>query len=890
MIDTIKKAVALTLEEQSEDFRRRRSKLNVLLEKRFAFRGDIEDLEDGIVSAERIIAETKADHAALPDRLTNLANMLAYRFERTGDVEDIDRAIVYADQAIQISEKKTTPDGSESIGPLLRNLAVKLELRSQRTGSLVDLKEAIAKIQEAQNVISTKYPLKLQFMTEEANMLALRFQREKEMGDLNEAIRIMEEALKNTPNTEPSKPILQHDLGKRYLDRYLFKRNKKDLDAAIDRTKWAITRQAMLTYHHPLMADYHCSLSQMYVLKEEITPGISSKALSYTHAHKALQSIPDNHPSMSDVLDNLGDAAYIKWKFMGIQSPYLKEAISSFRKAAEHENGHPFSRIRIYKKMGDKSLKHKSWDYAFQEYSSAIQLWPKLNPRALDSKDREFVVGKLSKLGSLAAVCALRAKGSAEQALEAFESGRGMIAGLAIDSRADVSGLKEQDKDLYTRYIRLRNATMAPLSVDGEDGKMSEESVATAASHRGQKIRELQAIEDEMLRLQDPPGFLQQLQASDFMKLAKFGPIVSFNITDYGSHAFIVTEERIRTLELQNLSHDAVEERVKLLADKTADPVGTDETVGPVSTNEIRNQAIRPILKWLWDEAVEPVLRELELISPTPPDRLPRIWWVTSGLMGLLPLHAAGSNWRSKRENTMSHVLSSYVPTFKALKHARSKDLKLEDGVKQLPLIVSMPVTPEPLRKKYRDLEVKKEIEGIMKSFSLLQETKSLLEGPTRKDVLKELESASIAHFICHGESEELHPSESGLILQDRRLTVRDLAASSLGKAQIAYLSACHTADTKSKELIDESIHIASAFQLVGFPHVIGTLWPMRTKYAEKAAPMFYKALVDNLKKGESGNDAVAYAWHRAVRGLWEIGRLAREDVIGWAPIIHLGA
>ncbi|KAN0083473.1 hypothetical protein V8E54_002561, partial [Elaphomyces granulatus] len=40
------------------------------------------------------------------------------------------------------------------------------------------------------------------------------------------------------------------------------------------------------------------------------------------------------------------------------------------------------------------------------------------------------------------------------------------------------------------------------------------------------------------------------------------------------------------------------------------------------------------------------------------------------------------------------------------------------------------------------------------------------------------------------------------------------------------YLSACSSADTRNTRLFDEGLQIGTAFQSVGFPHVIATLWP----------------------------------------------------------------
>ncbi|MER7181270.1 CHAT domain-containing protein [Streptomyces hyaluromycini] len=101
---------------------------------------------------------------------------------------------------------------------------------------------------------------------------------------------------------------------------------------------------------------------------------------------------------------------------------------------------------------------------------------------------------------------------------------------------------------------------------------------------------------------------------------------------------------------------------------------------------------------------------------------------------------------------------------------------------------------------------------------------------PTKANVLARLPDCSIAHFACHGDSHPTDSSQSLPLLHDYEsapLTVAGLAAVDLDQAQLAYPSACHTAVSATPALFDETIHLTSAFQLAGFPHVVGTLWTL---------------------------------------------------------------
>lgn len=109
--------------------------------------------------------------------------------------------------------------------------------------------------------------------------------------------------------------------------------------------------------------------------------------------------------------------------------------------------------------------------------------------------------------------------------------------------------------------------------------------------------------------------------------------------------------------------------------------------------------------------------------------------------------------------------------------------------------------------------------------------TVSRLDFPSTAQVLEELPAYHAIHFACHGVSNSKNPSDSHLLLlgnsptEPGMLTVGAISNMNIKNAQVAYLSACSTADNPSSDLADESIHIASGFQLAGFSHVLATQW-----------------------------------------------------------------
>lgn len=159
---------------------------------------------------------------------------------------------------------------------------------------------------------------------------------------------------------------------------------------------------------------------------------------------------------------------------------------------------------------------------------------------------------------------------------------------------------------------------------------------------------------------------------------------------------------------------------------------------------------------------------------------------------------------------------------------------------------------------------------------------------PTRTEVFARLAEVTIAHFACHGFSHPTDPSQSLLLLHDWQqdpLTVASLAPVSLDHARLAYLSACSTTLSWNQQLLDESIHLTAAFQLAGFPHVIGTLWQINDTYAADIADTFYTHLTDS--KMNIDTDRAAHALHSTIRSLRD--QLPLTPSL-WAAHLHAGA
>lgn len=267
-----------------------------------------------------------------------------------------------------------------------------------------------------------------------------------------------------------------------------------------------------------------------------------------------------------------------------------------------------------------------------------------------------------------------------------------------------------------------------------------------------------------------------------------------------------------------------------------------------------------------------------------------------------MPFHAAGVHTTGSKENAYCRMISSYTPSIKALGYARNQTKRAQQAlVAQATgtiLIAAMPTSP----KGPGDKKAPKRLPGVEEEMrEILNMARShmrttVLTHPSADQVLEVLKTCRIAHFACHGTSDYSDPSNSGLILQKSagpdealvqdRLTVQRVSDLRLKYAQIVYLSACSTAENKAARLSDEVIHVVSGFQVAGFPHVVGCLWPAGDSECVEVAKRFY-SLVLKCNQSVINNNEVASALQEAVMAV------RTEDLsrpLNWAQFVHCGA
>jgi CHAT domain len=239
-------------------------------------------------------------------------------------------------------------------------------------------------------------------------------------------------------------------------------------------------------------------------------------------------------------------------------------------------------------------------------------------------------------------------------------------------------------------------------------------------------------------------------------------------------------------------------------------------------------------LAWLWDAIVSPVLPSLITACGPASGGRPRIWWCPTGPLTFLLVHAAGRH-DGGGDSVLDHFVSSYAPTLRLLLRARDRGRQPADGAVGLaPMIVAMPDTPGQGSLPNADVEV----DVFVQRFPAARQFRGGVA--VTADVAAALEqSPPVAHFACHGTQDVTDPSSGYLALHDGQLGITTVAGMRLDSAELAFLSACETS-RGGFNLSDEAITVATAFQIAGYRHVIGTLWNISDRLAPEVARHVY--------------------------------------------------
>ncbi|WP_030273514.1 CHAT domain-containing protein [Streptomyces sp. NRRL B-24484] len=921
-IGALQLALLKLFREDDPDWPGLAANVSVTFRKMWEEQPDRRFLDTAMSYARRGLARAGPGH---PDRVLCLNALgLASRqlLDATGDVADINVAVRCFEELLELPPPH---QGLPDDGVVHSNLGLAFRARFLATNQRADIRRAVVNLRAAVNRTGPSDFNHAMYLSNLGLALDTRFIQFGEVEDLAEAIEVTERAVSLSADRPAQRSVYQANLGRFYAHRAVVTSYPEDAVRSLDLTSAAVAgdEHALRTGRaHRLESDrlsqiYEWNLTVRDQMESELVDdlandlGVELDPRSRRNRLLALATLageyPDRPPgSPSDVprrsIGSLDDLPYSDdtdrlvmetTRSLLSPTPESDAEVAAWCDEFATSNVRPLTRIVLAQGKAETRAADGEWGQAARYLTAAVELLPALVRPGTGVVSQEEMLKEIAGLASDAAASILKAagEGCAERALAALEQGRTVVWNQRLLVDRMIENVRRADRAAARRLVEV-----------GQEIRELADPSRPFNGHRTDRRFELaeewdgltQAVESLPAAVFGAPVDLPELRAA-----AAGGPIVVFNVSRFGSHALVVRTDGVTSLPLPELSAAGVAaEVVKYLAaaermDEThaallAEQAGFARGIGDrhrvhaarqkaLAARTDLHRRLAECTGWLWEAAVQPVLRELGLEVSGQGDALPRIWLCPTGLLGLLPLHAAGHYGAPDRPDVslLDHAVCSYAPTVRTLLSARAH-LRAGNDAEDSMLVVAMPETPDQPPLRSADAE---------RTFlsTLLPGRYTVVEPPhvTRERARAELSRHRFAHFSCHGTQDLLDPSHGGLLLQDGMLTVADISEG-VYQGRFAFLSACKTA-TGSVNLYDEANTLAAVLHLAGYEQVVGTLWSVLDDTAVTVTEGLYGRMTHH---GTLSADGSARALHTVIQ---ELRQNNPGDLLSWMPFVHVG-
>jgi tetratricopeptide (TPR) repeat protein len=875
-------------------------------------------LDESITVGRIAVAAIQPSTDGQPLILASLAGSLQQRGVRTSSPDDVEECIEIARRAVAIA-----PPSSPWYRTAGSILAAALRAKAQMTGDLSSLSEAVVLQRENADLVPKEYSERALHLLQLAATLLVRYEWQEDWDDLVAA----EEAVRQAMDSSNALVALQGWSVRANCWRYRAGKLASNGDRTgaehaanqgVDAARKSLSSStSMAGGVHSAHLVVECNaLAARYELTG--TDAHRAEAITaYRHAVEGLGAGTDHGGlamlNLASLLMREHESRAVAEQDVAAAMRLLRQVLDAAERGARNWSEASVLMIRgqqLLRKLAPDSFDSDDLEVLYQQAIQARAIPPRRRAAVgtmagivlMESGDvaaaariltdvarelpvvawrgarrgsRESALQMFTQVGTHAAACHLAAAGagpeSAANAVEVLEQGRALLWADMLELRRTDTELGESQPELAVRLRDLARVldTSDDVLENGLDGSRAADqrmAAATAWDETVAKIRER------------TPGFLRPVRLADLLTDAAQGPVVVVNTSDLRCDALIATSSGVRCVPLPSLSTADIRRHTTryLSAFASLDQEDDAEDVGQSSSADPEH-VLSEVLEWLWDAVAEPVLAALGIHgAPAAGQSWPRIWWCPTGLLSLLPLHAAGYHASPSGDGAppctvLDRAISSYTPTLGALAGVSPADA--EDGAMLFVGVPGSPGSPGLPGASYdRDYLAK-----------LLGPRCTVLfaEDATVRAVSAALSSHRWVHFSCHGQQDLAAPSRAGLGLWDGTLTVAGLSAPG-HNGQFAFLAACQTA-TGGAALPDEAISLANAIHYAGYRHVVATLWAASDFAVAELTRMVYGDLASS---GRLRTARSAEAVHSAVRCLRDS---ERSRPSWWAPFIHIG-
>jgi CHAT domain-containing protein len=557
--------------------------------------------------------------------------------------------------------------------------------------------------------------------------------------------------------------------------------------------EWALTMQNLaLAYRHRICGDRAENLERAIAGYQQALEVRTREAIPVKWA-QTMQNLADAYSERvrGDRAENLERAIATYEQVLGVMT---REAM-------------PVDHLRVQRALGNILFGEQRYKAASTAYEGAFTASEDLYRLGATPEARQAELREVRDVPAKLAY-ALTQEGELGKALVVLERGRarGLAEALALEE-VPLDQLLPEERATFEE-------TRARIRLLQTEARLPEETPAKRSFIAlSEELHAAYADLDKVIALirKRLPEFLPETTLSDIQAAASWAPLVYVLATEAGGLALLVPDPSaaIVPVWLPGFTEERLRERVVGYFDAHFTwrvAPGDDE-----SKREAWFHALDDTTQWLRQVAMGPIIEAL--------DGVPKAVLIPTGLLSLLPLHAAWKEDPTRptgRHYALDSLAFSYAPSAKSLLAAQEV---ASSSVPEILLAIEepRPVEGSPLPGS------EDEVMTAISSFADHQVLRH--QQATREAVRAGLPKYSVLHFACHGSAEFQQPLNSGLAMANyQNLTLRDFLDLHLPGARLAVLSACETG-LPGTQLPDEVLSLPAGLLQAGFAGVAASLW-----------------------------------------------------------------
>ncbi|KAK7678968.1 hypothetical protein QCA50_017911 [Cerrena zonata] len=825
---------------------------------RFTQTGGMVDLEESIDLSRQALDMQPPGHPDRPLTLGNLPIALLLRFGETGRMEDLEDCIQLFRESLELF-----PEGHPDRAMGLSNLASAILARFQQAGRIEDSDEGINMLRQTLPLLPDDHPYRAESMMNLAAAVLQRYEVVPSAQALDEAVDLGQKTLDALPPEHTYRAAVLHSYAGALAKRFQLSRQLEDIEKAI------LLNEEVLTLWPPGHPERSNSLKDLALaLVQRFEHGGSKDDLdkAFELVSNAEEELSLDNPKHTDVRLALASVLLKLYRADPSNDKHLHTAFDFFEKATHHSSASVKSRFTACLEWIAKAREYQD-SSLISAYAISLTLLTRFllaTPSVeLQHKFLQSTSTIPKTLASDAAAAAVDA-GRLETAVEFLEQGRSMLWSEMRNFRPPLEQLREVSPTLADELRELTTQLEHQATSFEATSTLNESPVPLEVRQKKHRILS-DRVDDLLTRVRKLEGFADFLKVVSFQTLrmaAVEGPVIVINISQHRSDAIIVHDTQDPyVVQLSDIHLETLAD----FASYCADPTKTRDEEFP--------KWLRQVLQTLWKMVVGPIVDHLTL-TLTPKSR---IWWCPTSYLCALPLHAAGP-YLPKQRNLPDIYVSSYTSTLSVLITARSQ--KRQDIARSRPDLFVITDVGQPGAELHSAQE---ELTRIQKHNGAA--TIAFGENANRDNVLSCLPQHHWVHFVCHGHREKESFRSWFQLYGNERLELIELIHARLPNAELAFLSACHTAAVDAQGTPDEVIHLAAALQFCGFQSVIGTLWAMVDEDGPDVADSFYGYMFP-----EDGNVVSFKESAVALNIVTKEMRRRKVPLDRWVNFVHIGA